>query len=190
MSTLLSGNSHPRLLGVFAHPDDECFCAGGTLARYVAAGAETMVVSATRGEAGQIRDPYSATRRTLGQVRAGELALACRRLGVQHALCLDYDDGKLKDVDHWVLTREVAQIIRTFRPADLPGQRARHARSPPAGSAERRQRPTRSPRSRRTARRIGCRGRCGRIRQRASEEDHDGIGQDFTDDSSSRGAER
>ncbi len=45
---------HPmRILGVFAHPDDESFCAGGTLARYVASGAEVMVVSATRGEAGK-----------------------------------------------------------------------------------------------------------------------------------------
>jgi LmbE family N-acetylglucosaminyl deacetylase len=35
-----------RILGVFAHPDDESFCAGGTFARYVAAGAEAMVVSA------------------------------------------------------------------------------------------------------------------------------------------------
>ena len=49
--------SHPlRILGVFAHPDDESFCAGGTFAKYAAAGAEIMVVSATRGDAGQIRD--------------------------------------------------------------------------------------------------------------------------------------
>jgi LmbE family N-acetylglucosaminyl deacetylase len=41
-----------RILGVFAHPDDESFCAGGTFAKYVATGAEVMVVSATRGEAG------------------------------------------------------------------------------------------------------------------------------------------
>lgn len=47
---------HPkRLLGVFAHPDGESFCAGGTFASSVAHGAEVMVVSATRGEAGQIR---------------------------------------------------------------------------------------------------------------------------------------
>lgn len=116
MSTLLPGNSRPRLLGIFAHPDDECFCAGGTLASYVAAGSETMVVSATRGEAGQIRDAHVATRRTLGQVRAGELALACERLGVQQAVCLDYGDGTLKDLDQEVLTREVVRIIRAFRP--------------------------------------------------------------------------
>ena len=52
----------PRLVGIFAHPDDEVFCAGGTLAKYAAAGAEVTVVSATRGEAGQIRDSTIATR--------------------------------------------------------------------------------------------------------------------------------
>ena len=112
MTTLLPGNSRPRVLGVFAHTDDECLCAGGTLAGYAAAGAETMVVSATRGEAGQIRDAHLATRRTLGQVREGELALACRRLGGRQALCLDYGDGKLQDVDQEILTRHVARIIR------------------------------------------------------------------------------
>src|SRR6266702_5410573 len=108
---------HPmRILGVFAHPDDESFCAGGTLARYVASGAEVMVVSATRGEAGQIRSAGVATRRTLGQVREQELYLACQRLGVQHAVCLDYSDGRLQEVDQDVLLGEIGAIIRSFRP--------------------------------------------------------------------------
>jgi LmbE family N-acetylglucosaminyl deacetylase len=51
-----------RLLGVFAHPDDEVFRAGGTMARAAEAGAEVMIVSATRGEHGQIRDPAAARR--------------------------------------------------------------------------------------------------------------------------------
>src|SRR5690349_458211 len=106
----------PRILGVFAHPDDESFCAGGTLAKYVAAGAEAMVVSATRGDAGQIRDARAATRRTLGQARERELAAACERLGVQHVRCLDYGDGTLKHVEQETLTRDVAEIIRSFRP--------------------------------------------------------------------------
>jgi LmbE family N-acetylglucosaminyl deacetylase len=62
------------LLGVFAHPDDETFCAGGTFARYAKDGAEVMVVSATRGEAGQIRDARVGTRRTIAAVRETELA--------------------------------------------------------------------------------------------------------------------
>src|SRR5215467_749211 len=106
----------PRILGVFAHPDDETFCAGGTFARYSASGAEVMVVSATHGEAGQIRSPRVATRRTLAAVREQELYLACQRLGVQHALCLDYVDGTLSSVDAEVLTGQVAKIIRSFRP--------------------------------------------------------------------------
>ena len=73
-----------RLLGVFAHPDDEVFCAGGTMARAAEAGAEVTIVSATRGERGQIRDPAAATRRTLGAVREGELRAAAAELGVQH----------------------------------------------------------------------------------------------------------
>ncbi|TME09941.1 MAG: cyclic nucleotide-binding domain-containing protein [Chloroflexi bacterium] len=108
---------HPmRILGVFAHPDDESFCAGGTLARYVASGAEVMVVSATRGEAGQIRSAGVATRRTLGQVREQELYLACQRLGVQHTVCLDYGDGMLQEVDQDILIGGIVEIIRSFRP--------------------------------------------------------------------------
>jgi LmbE family N-acetylglucosaminyl deacetylase len=106
----------PRLLGVFAHPDDEVFCAGGTLAKYVSLGSEAMVVSATRGQAGQIRDAGAATRRTLGQVRERELQQACSILGVQHALCLDYSDGELAGVDRGALSEDVLRIARDFRP--------------------------------------------------------------------------
>jgi LmbE family N-acetylglucosaminyl deacetylase len=109
------GNTR-RILGVFAHPDDETFCAGGTLAKYVADGWEAMVVSATTGQAGQIRDARLATRRTLGHVRERELHESCRRLGVQHVRTLDYMDGTLADVDGRELAGAVAAIIREFRP--------------------------------------------------------------------------
>lgn len=106
----------PRLLGLFAHPDDEVFCAGGSLARYASQGAEAMVVSATKGEAGQIRDAGPATRRTLGAVRAKELETACSILGVQSARCLDYLDGTLADLPDGALREDVAAIIDGFRP--------------------------------------------------------------------------
>ena len=105
-----------RLLGVYAHPDDETFCMGGTLAKYAAAGAEIMVVSATQGEAGQIHDAHVATRRTLGQIRVQEMRQACRHLGVQHVVCLDYGDGKLSQLDPHPLLGNITEIIRTFRP--------------------------------------------------------------------------
>ena len=112
----VASDRRPRLLGVFAHPDDEVFCAGGTLARWAAAGHELMVVSATRGEAGQIQDGSAATRRTLGAVRERELREACARLGVQRAACLDYHDGALPEVDEESLARDVAACINEFRP--------------------------------------------------------------------------
>jgi len=106
----------PRLLCIFAHPDDEVFCSGGTIAKYVAIGAEVMVVSATKGDAGQIRDANIATRRTLGKVRESELFTSCKHLGAQSVQCLDYGDGTLKDLDINILVEHVVKIIRDFRP--------------------------------------------------------------------------
>lgn len=105
-----------RLLGVFAHPDDETFCAGGTFARYAGQGAEIMVVSATRGQAGQIRDAAVGNRRTIAAVREAELRLACERLGIAKVRCLDYLDGTLADVEFSTLADEVAEVICEFRP--------------------------------------------------------------------------
>ena len=105
-----------RLLCVFAHPDDEVFCAGGTIAKYAAEGHEVMVVSATPGDAGQIRDAKIATRRTLGKVREQELMESCHQLGVHHPVCLEYGDGTLKDLDIKRLVEHVVRIIRQFRP--------------------------------------------------------------------------
>jgi LmbE family N-acetylglucosaminyl deacetylase len=112
----VAGSPVPRILGVFAHPDDEVFCAGGTLAKYGAEGAETMVISATRGEAGQIRDASVATRQTLGQVREKELQLACERLGVQRVVCMDYRDGTLREVSSRELANVVLERLRDFDP--------------------------------------------------------------------------
>jgi molybdenum cofactor sulfurtransferase len=110
------GGPPPRVLGVFAHPDDETFCAAGVLKRQAAAGAEVMVVSATHGEAGQIRDSHVATRQTIGAVREAELRLACERLGVGTVECWDYADGTLAEADVDTLVGRVAGVIRTFRP--------------------------------------------------------------------------
>ena len=105
-----------RLLAVFAHPDDEVFCAGGLLARWTASGEDAMVISATRGEAGQIQDARVATRPGLGAAREQELRTSCRRLGVHKVKCLDYRDGTLRDMDGMTLARSVAAHIREYEP--------------------------------------------------------------------------
>jgi LmbE family N-acetylglucosaminyl deacetylase len=51
----------------FAHPDDEIIFNGGTLVRHATSGPEIMEISATDGEAGQIRDATITTRKNAGQ---------------------------------------------------------------------------------------------------------------------------
>lgn len=116
VQALSEGGGQHRILGLFAHPDDETFCTGGTLARYTSSGAAARVVSVTRGQAGQIRDANVATRRTLGAVREAEMRQACARLGVHDVACLDYEDGGLFRVDRDDLLTDMLREIVAFRP--------------------------------------------------------------------------
>jgi LmbE family N-acetylglucosaminyl deacetylase len=106
----------PRILGLFAHPDDEVFCVGGTIARCAEAGAVTAIASLTHGEAGQIRDATAATRRTLANVRAKELDLAASALGVDHVTCLDLGDGRLATRAPTELAAAARSLIDAFLP--------------------------------------------------------------------------
>jgi LmbE family N-acetylglucosaminyl deacetylase len=81
-------------MAVFAHPDDESFGIGGTLARYGAdPDVRVVLVCATRGEAGEISDSHLATPERLGEVREAELRCACQKLGVDALYFLDYRDS-------------------------------------------------------------------------------------------------
>ena len=106
----------PRVLGLFAHPDDEVFCVGGTIARCAAAGAVTAIVSLTQGEAGQIRDASTATRRLLGAVRVKEFEQSAAELGVDHATCLDLGDGRLESQPLGGVAAAARAAIDQFQP--------------------------------------------------------------------------
>ena len=105
-----------RVLGIFAHPDDETVCAGGTLAKYAAAGADVRVVSWTKGGAGQIRDAAVATRATLAKVRERELHRAGRELGLVETRCLDLEDGTLDRIDPGELVALATSQLEELRP--------------------------------------------------------------------------
>jgi LmbE family N-acetylglucosaminyl deacetylase len=112
-----SGDPAPlRVLGIFAHPDDETICAGGTLATYALAGADVRVVSLTRGGAGQIRDAGAATRATLKAVRERELHAAARELGLAEVRALDLVDGQLPQVGAQVLLDLATGLLEELSP--------------------------------------------------------------------------
>lgn len=81
------------LLAVFAHPDDESFGIGGTLARYAAEGVRVVLACATMGEAGEISDPSLGTVEQLAEIRERELRCACDVLGISELHLLGYRDS-------------------------------------------------------------------------------------------------
>lgn len=91
-----AANEPLTLLVVHAHPDDECLGTGGTLARYSAEGVRTVLVTATKGEEGEIHDPdltEEEARPRLAEIREGELRRACAILGVGTLEFLGYRDS-------------------------------------------------------------------------------------------------
>jgi N-acetyl-1-D-myo-inositol-2-amino-2-deoxy-alpha-D-glucopyranoside deacetylase len=81
------------LFAVFAHPDDEAFATGATLAHYAAHGTQATLVCTTNGDVGEIADPALATPDTLWQVRQDELRCASGLLGVHDLVFLNYRDS-------------------------------------------------------------------------------------------------
>jgi len=106
----------PRILGIFAHPDDEVFCGGGLFAWARERGAAVRIVSLTRGEAGQIRDATVARRDTLGEVRTRELVRAAAALGVFDAVAYDRGDGTLSAQPDTDLVAIAQGEIEAFEP--------------------------------------------------------------------------
>ena len=121
----------PTLMAVHAHPDDECFGGGGTLAHYSAAGYKTVLVTCTNGEEGEIVDPdmdVAEIKPRLGDVRLGELNAAVGVLGVTHLELLGYRDSGMVDTpsnddprsfnkaDPAEATRRLTRLIRKHQP--------------------------------------------------------------------------
>ena len=116
------------VLAIFAHPDDEGFGCGGTLAALVAGGHRVTLICATNGDVGEISDPALATRETLPSVRQGELRAAMDLTGIQDVRFLNYRDSGMpgwEDNDHprslfqaaaETVVEQVAAVIRELQP--------------------------------------------------------------------------
>jgi N-acetylglucosamine malate deacetylase 2 len=81
------------ILAVFAHPDDETFICGGTLAKYAKEGHQVILVSATSGEMGRrMGVPPTATRESIPHIRSQELKEACEALQIEDLRLLGIRD--------------------------------------------------------------------------------------------------
>ena len=91
------------LLAVMAHPDDESFGMGGTLALYSKLGVEVHLICATKGEVGEVPEEMLEGFKSVADLREHELACAAQELGLKKVHFLGYRDSGMpgsKDNDH------------------------------------------------------------------------------------------
>lgn len=105
-----------KVLCVVAHPDDETFFAGGTIAKLVKNGHVVKLVTATRGEAGELGNPPLCTQEELGHVREIELRNAAKILGISQIFFLDYIDATLDKIPLSELSGKIEKIILDEQP--------------------------------------------------------------------------
>jgi len=97
----VSDERKPILLAILAHPDDESFGLGGTLACYARRSHAVHLICATRGEAGDVKKEYLQGFNSIASLRMKELECAAAVLGLTEIHYLDYrDSGMLNSPDN------------------------------------------------------------------------------------------
>lgn len=105
-----------RLLFVFAHPDDESFACGGSIAKYNQRGDTVYLVCATSGCKGRSGEFQFNCREELAKHREQELQRAAEILGVAHTHLYHYPDGSLADQDQEELAQRILATILEIKP--------------------------------------------------------------------------
>lgn len=124
------------LLAVLAHPDDESFGMGGTLAFYAKKGVQVHLICATRGEAGSMDEDCLDGYESVAARREAELRCAADALGLTGVVFLGYRDSGMpgspdnqhpqalinapqhsvaSQVAHWIRQLK-PQVVLTFDP--------------------------------------------------------------------------
>ena len=124
------------VLSVHAHPDDEASKGAATMAKYVAEGVRTVLVTCTGGEAGDILNEEADSeeaRTDLHAVRMRELEESVRIIGYHRLYLLGYRDSGMPDTEHNAhpdnfanadldeAVGRLVEIIRAERPQVLIG---------------------------------------------------------------------
>src|SRR5512140_3107237 len=116
------------ILAVLAHPDDESFGLGGTLALYAQKGYDTYYVCATRGEAGAVDPEHLNGFKDTAELRTAELDRAANILGLKGVYFLGYRDSGMPgsednkhpnaQVNHSIdeVAGKVVRYIRELKP--------------------------------------------------------------------------
>jgi LmbE family N-acetylglucosaminyl deacetylase len=116
--------TNPVILSVLAHPDDESFGMGGTLALYAQKGYDVYLVCATRGEAGEVDPEHLKGFSSIAELREGELRCAAEHLGLKGVYFLGYrDSGMPGSPDNQHPEAQVSHSVE-----DVAGKVVKHIR--------------------------------------------------------------
>ena len=116
------------ILGVFAHPDDETSGCAGTFAKYARQGVEVYVVTATRGERGELgTGGLTIDRENLPAVRENELRAVLELYGANPPILFGYRDQEVSSaafeelVQHILaaMERTTPDVVITFGPSGI-----------------------------------------------------------------------
>lgn len=113
------------VVGIFAHPDDEAFGPGGTLAKF-AKQADVYLICVTNGDAKQ---KNKALQKHIGETRKKELLQSAKILEIKKVFFLNYHDGSLCHNLYHEIAEKVKQrlerlqpdILVTFEPRGVSG---------------------------------------------------------------------
>ncbi|WP_088105998.1 PIG-L family deacetylase [Halalkalibacter urbisdiaboli] len=105
------------ILAVFAHPDDETFICGGTLAKYAYEGHRVVLICATKGEMGRrMGVPPTATREDIPLIREQELISACNALRIDSLRFLGIRDKLVEIQPLKTLTQMILEQMTDVQP--------------------------------------------------------------------------
>ena len=117
-----------RILVSLAHPDDESFGSGPLIAKYVAEGAEVMLICATSGDVGTADEKFVKGFSSIAEMRLAELDCAAKVLGFKEVILFGYrDSGMMGSADNqhpdslWQapleqVTAKVLEVMQRVRP--------------------------------------------------------------------------
>ena len=93
---MIIDNQPKRILSVLAHPDDEAFGMGGTLALYAMRGVEVYLACATLGEAGDIPPDFLQSSSSSAALRESELDCSANVLALKQVFKLGFRDSGME----------------------------------------------------------------------------------------------
>jgi LmbE family N-acetylglucosaminyl deacetylase len=105
-----------KILAIFAHPDDESYGPGGTLAKATRNGHIVSLLTFTHGESGSLGISKDLSAVELAKRRSRELKSAAKMLGIQQVQIHSLSDNKLQEIPEENGIKIIQQEINCFKP--------------------------------------------------------------------------